>query len=292
VRQNTLGTLFFEAKERLKNSQHQQAGLAARLLVSWASGAFLKDIFITPEKTVDKTVAERLEMGVKRCEMGESVHRIIGMREFYGLNFFLSPSVLEPRPDTEILVDLVLPFLKRLEEGRHDIKILDMGTGSGVLAVSLLSQLKQLYGVGVDIDKDALDIAWKNACHIGVEARFSTCESNWFENVEGQYDLIISNPPYIKAADIANLDKIVRDFDPVIALDGGEDGLDFYRRLASESAAFLKEEGMIGVEIGDHQEGEVKNLFKENCYDLIERKHDLSGIVRALLFKRNESHFS
>jgi len=163
-----------------------------------------------------------------------------------------------------------------------------MGTGSGAIAIALLSQCSQLEGVGVDIAQDALDMAVKNAKICGVLARFTPLKSNWLEEVNGIYDVIVSNPPYIKTGDIASLDKIVRDFDPCLALDGGEDGLKFYRQLSQESAHFLTKNGMVAVEIGQGQERKVEEFFIDQHYHLVEKKRDLGGVVRALLFQKHE----
>jgi len=282
----TLGQLFYETKAKLEKAGHEQATLEARILLEWATKTTCKDVLVTPEKTVDDQSCHILKQAIERCERGESVHRIIGFREFYGLNFFLSPSTLEPRSDTEILVDLLLPFVKQLAEKKTEVKLLDMGTGSGAIAIALLFQCLQLEGVGVDISQDALDMAVKNAQACGVLVRFTPLKSDWFKQVNGYYDVIVSNPPYIKTGDIDRLNKNVRDFDPCLALDGGEDGLEFYRQLSQESAHFLTKNGMVAVEIGQGQERQVEELFADKHYYLVEKKRDLSGIVRALLFQK------
>jgi len=281
-----LGQVFYETKRQLEKAGHEQAVLEARILLEWATKTTYKDILITPEKTVDDLSCQTLKQAVERCKRGESVHRIVGFREFYGLKFFLSPSTLEPRPDTEVLVDLILPFIKQLAKEKTSVNLLDMGTGSGAIAIALLFECPQLHGVGVDIAQDALDMAVKNAKNCGVAARFTPLKSDWFSQVIGHYDVIVSNPPYIKTEDIAGLDKNVRDFDPFLALDGGEDGLQFYRKLAQQASSFLTNKGIVVVEIGQGQERQVEKIFAEENYQLIEKNRDLNGIIRALLFQK------
>jgi len=284
-----LEQLFYETKIQLTKAGHEQAALEARILLEWATKTTYKDILVTPEKTLDNLSCQTLKQAVERCKRGESVHRIIGFREFYGLKFFLSPSTLEPRPDTEVLVDLLLPYIQKRIKKNNKAKLLDMGTGSGVIAIALLFKCSQLQGVGVDIAQDALDMAVKNAKNCGVSGRFIPLKSDWFSQVTGHYDVIVSNPPYIKTEDIAGLDKNVRDFDPFLALDGGQDGLQFYRKLAQQASSFLTKGGMIGVEIGQGQEGQVEEIFTKEHYQLIERKCDLSGIIRTLLFQKDRN---
>jgi len=160
-----------------------------------------------------------------------------------------------------------------------------MGTGSGALAIALLAHVPQCQATGVDIAADALQTAAHNAALHGVEGRFQTLLSDGFTNVEGKYDFIISNPPYIASADIPTLDKTVRDFDPLPALDGGTDGLDFYRLLASHSRQFLEPLGQIALEIGFGQKPQVTDLFDNAGFQLVKAADDLSGTCRALLFE-------
>ena len=183
----------------------------------------------------------------------EPVHRIIGEREFYGLPLHLTAATLVPRPDTETLVDLALPFVKETAARTGACRILDIGTGSGAIALALLSAVPQAIATGTDISAEACMVAETNARALGFADRFTAIRSNWFDAVSGEYDLIVSNPPYIATDEIADLDADVRDYDPLAALDGGEDGLDAYRVLARRSAPFLAENGAIAVEIGHDQ---------------------------------------
>lgn len=162
-----------------------------------------------------------------------------------------------------------------------------MGTGSGAIAIAILKQIPQSYATAVDISEDALKTATNNAKNAEVINRFTPLLSDWFHSVTDQFDLIISNPPYIPEADIQYLAKEVRLYDPLRALIGGKYGLDFYRKLSHEAANYLNAKGFIAVEIGHSQEKEVCNLFEQNGFQCLEMRKDLNNIPRALLFTRN-----
>ena len=232
-----------------------------QLLVEWASGLSRLAAIADPDRTVTLEVSVRIDEAVGRRVAGEPVHRIIGAREFYGLSFRLSPETLEPRPDTETLVDIALPFLRERMDECGVADVLDLGTGTGAIAVALLNELPKLRAVGADIATGALAAARDNAEAAGVSRRFAAIESDWFAAVSGRFDLIVSNPPYISSGEIANLRKEVSAYDPVKALDGGRDGLDAYRIIAAQSARHLAKDGVVIVEIGIGQKDDVVRLF-------------------------------
>jgi len=281
---NSLGSLYQHLRHYFADLSPGKTGLEAYWLLEWAADINYKDIVSDPDRLLDVETLAKLESGLKRRLRGESIHRIKGMREFYGLPFSLSPDTLEPRPDSEALIDLVLPFIQQQARQKKSLQLLDMGTGSGILSIALLAHIPQLHATGVDIVTGALTTARQNAHLNGVEERFQPLASDWFSQVKGKYDFIISNPPYIAHADIATLDRTVRDFDPLIALDGGVDGLDFYRQLARLSGDFLISDGKIAVEIGQGQKTQVIDFFSAQDFRLIATKDDLAGICRALLF--------
>jgi len=285
MKERKLGAVYQQLRQSFKQANIDHGGLEAALLLEWGVGVTYQDIMTNGDWLIDEIDLKKIEDGLKRRLNGESIHRIRGWREFYGLPFHLCVDTLEPRPDSEALIELVLPPIRTLAEQQESIHLLDMGTGSGALAISLANAVPQLLVTGVDIAPGAVEIAQKNAFLNGVEARFQPLLSNWFENVTGEYDFIISNPPYIASHEIATLEKKVRDFDPIIALDGGKDGLDFYRQLAQDSHQFLKPHGKIGVEIGQGQEAQVTALFSFHDFHLIGQGDDLAGIRRALLFE-------
>ncbi|WP_144756036.1 peptide chain release factor N(5)-glutamine methyltransferase [Bartonella saheliensis] len=281
---HSLHNVIRQTQEKLRAQGISEANLEAKILVEWITGTNALDRILQPNLRLSFEQSAQLEQLVQRRVAGEPVYRIIGAREFYGISFALSQETLEPRPDTETLVDLVLPLLKKYAEKSEKITLLDMGTGSGALAITLLKQVPQSYALAVDISEDALTTATKNAEMAGVINRFTPLLSDWFDSVTGQFDLIISNPPYIPEKDIQNLAKEVRLYDPLRALIGGKDGLHFYRKLAHEAANYLKEKGSIAVEIGYSQEKAVCSLFEKNGFKCVEMRKDFNSIPRALLF--------
>ena len=218
----------------------------------------------------------------------EPVHRILGEREFYGLPLKLSPATLEPRPDTEILVDTALPYARRLVEEHGNIHILDLGTGTGAICLALLHQCPQATGVGSDISSEALETAQANAVRNGLAARFETVQGSWFEAIHGRFHVIVSNPPYIESSVISTLAPEVKNFDPPAALDGGLDGLDAYRAIAKDAARFLHRDGIVGVEIGYNQRKTVTSVFEGAGFFLIEAVRDYGHNDRTLVFKHHD----
>jgi release factor glutamine methyltransferase len=220
----------------------------------------------------------------ERRAAGEPVHRIIGFRAFDGLDLLLSPATLEPRPDTETLVDAMLPAVRDIVRRRGSCRILDLGTGTGAIALAILSQVREATATGSDISREALAAAVRNAERSGVADRFAAIRSNWFENLSGKWDVIVSNPPYIPTASITGLAREVRDHEPIAALDGGIDGLDAYRIIAKEVHGFLEEGGCVGMEIGFDQRKKVSAIFACNGFDLAGSARDLGGNDRVLTF--------
>lgn len=281
-----LGQLLTHARLALRQADIDSADIDARLLAQWVSGCSLTDLVVRPDAPVCDDVVSRMDAALSRRIAGEPVHRIMGEREFYGLSFTLNVDTLEPRPDTEALIGLVLPFLQAKSAEKNYVDLLDMGTGTGAIAITLLHEIPAARGVAVDIAADALKAVRINAERAGVSPRLATLQSDWFNTVRGKYDLIVSNPPYIPAKTVLELENNVKDFDPRIALDGGEDGLNFYRSLAQYSGAYLHENGMIAVEIGAGQADDVTAIFAQNSYRLTGAAEDLAGHKRALSFQR------
>nr|WP_247876636.1 peptide chain release factor N(5)-glutamine methyltransferase [Ochrobactrum sp. CM-21-5] len=279
-----LDRLMVLARTKLRAAAIDTPDLDARLLVEWATGTTRLDLISSPEKLITDDQVDVLKCALERRAGGEPVHRIIGMREFYGHSFHLSPETLEPRPDTEALVELVIPSLEALIAKHGCVDLLDMGTGTGAIVISLLHRFEKVCGIGLDVADGALATARINAEAAGVSARFATLKSNWFANVSGKFHLIVSNPPYIPHKEIAGLSREVREHDPLAALDGGADGLDFYRALAQRAAAYLYRDGMVAVEIGAGQFQDVEALFNEVDFSLAAEACDLGGHRRAMLF--------
>jgi release factor glutamine methyltransferase len=282
----TLGGSLRSARSKLAVAGIEDAGLDARLIVEHFSGTNRTDAITSPDRELAPSVLAEIEAALVRRLAGEPVHRILGFREFYGLKLFLSPETLEPRPDTETLVDLVLPFVRESAEREGACRILDLGTGTGAIPLALLSQVPQATAVGVDVAPGALATARRNAEQLGLSDRFETVESDWFSKISGRFHLIVSNPPYIKSTDIGALQREVRGFDPLLALDGGDDGLDAYRVIAAGTAANLEAGGRVALEIGFDQRTSVADIFGLAGFELLAAGNDLAGNDRTLLFQR------
>lgn len=220
-----------------------------------------------------------IDLIARRCT-GEPVSRIVGRREFWSLPFFLSPDTLDPRPDSETVVEAALSLLA---DARHKpISILDLGTGTGCLLLSLLKECPSATGVGGDISEVAIQTAQRNAKALGVDARVNFFVGDWSESLTGYFDLIISNPPYIREDEMAGLAPEVRNFDPMRALVGGRDGLDAYRRLIPDCCRLLHPRGALIVELGQGQHEDIESIMSAANLSRIERHHDLGGIIRCL----------
>lgn len=284
--ETTLSALHLAARRRLADAGISDAGLDARLIVEHFSATTRTDAVLRPDTPVAAAVVRQVEAALDRRIAGEPVHRILGFREFYGMRLGLSTETLEPRPDTETLVDAVLPFVRDTAAREGVCRILDLGTGTGAIALALLAQEPHAVATGVDVSDDALATAAANAAGLGVAGRFTAKKSDWFAGIDGRYHLIVSNPPYIPSSEIEDLQHEVRNFDPRRALDGGPDGLEPYRAIASGSARHLEEGGCVGLEIGHDQRRDVTELFERAGYELIAQRKDLGGNDRVLVFSR------
>jgi release factor glutamine methyltransferase len=224
--------------------------------------------------------ATRLGEWVERRARREPLSRIEGGRDFHGRWFETSPAVLDPRPETELLVEAALAALRAA--GHSQPRLLDIGTGCGAIIVSLLAEWGEAHGVAVDISAEALDIARRNSEAHGVADRLILLRGDLFAPVTGLFDLVVSNPPYIPSADLAALEPEVRYFDPALALDGGADGLAFYRRIIAGAPHHLLAGGFLALELGIHQAQAVSALARQAGFSDIRLHHDLAGIERHL----------
>jgi release factor glutamine methyltransferase len=214
----------------------------------------------------------------------EPLDKIIGVKEFYKYSFYVNSDVLSPRPDTEILVEKAISIIK---ENSFN-KIIDLGTGSGCIILSILKDLEYLTGVGVDISKEALNVALKNAENLNVTRRISFINDS-FENINenmGMFDIIVSNPPYITFKDFENLDTEVKDYDPKIALVAEDNGLFCYKQIASKASLILKNGGYILLEVGYNQAKDVAQIFTLKGFNLVEIAKDLSDTNRCIILKK------
>jgi release factor glutamine methyltransferase len=225
--------------------------------------------------------AERIEDAVRRRLAHEPVSRILGVREFYGREFIVTPDVLDPRPDTETVVDLALEIVRSAGLAEASIQLADIGTGSGILIATLLAELPNACGIATDVSGAALAVAQQNAERLGVAKRARFLATRGLDGCAESFDLIVSNPPYIATEEIRGLEPEVRDYDPVLALDGGADGLDVYREIA-KTAVNLNRPTRLVVEVGAGQAVEVENIFRRAGWQCLETRKDLGGHVRAV----------
>ena len=268
---------------RFRQQGIDSAELDARLLTGGAFGLDLTGLIAATTRIVTPDEAAHLENFLQRRLAGEPVARILGVKEFWGLTLNLSAATLVPRPDTETVVELALEVCRRQERRR----IADIGTGSGAILLALLSELPDATGVGTDISLEALRMARDNAARLGLTQRAAFVACNYTAALSGPFDLIVSNPPYIRSADIAGLDREVREYDPPRALDGGPDGLAAYRVIAPDAARLLAPGGTLIVEAGYGQSGPIAELMSATGLTPdVPPKADLAGIPRAVAGRR------
>lgn len=270
---------FEKGKGALADAGIEEAALDARLLLEHICGTDRNTLLVHGDRTVspeeEKQYLDAVEWRSRRIPL----QQITGQQEFMGLPFWVNSNVLIPRQDTEVLVEEVL---KHTHDG---MRILDMCTGSGCILISILHYSNDCEGLGVDISSPALEVAEENAERLlsgrtGVSARF--LQSDLFEAVDGKYDILVSNPPYIRSAVVDTLMPEVKDYEPRIALDGEEDGLVFYRRILSDCKKNLKKGGMLFFEIGYDQAEAVKGMMEQAGFLEVTVKKDFGGLDRVV----------
>lgn len=223
------------------------------------------------------------QSAVQRRLNGEPISRILGYKEFWGRRFHLSPATLDPRPDTETLIEAVL------SHEWNAPKILDLGTGTGCILLTLLHEIRGSTGVGVDLSSEACETAKTNAKNHNLDSRVRIQNASWTDSLEGKFDLIVSNPPYIPSGIIPTLSEEVQNHDPILALDGGEDGLEPYKILLSNLKKFLEPRGLVFFEIGQGQEGDIERLAHNIGATLCETYADLGGVTRVLKIRYGDN---
>jgi release factor glutamine methyltransferase len=252
--------------------------LDARWLMAHALGLPRDRVILHLSDPMDDVQAARFEDLVARRHAGQPLSQITGARAFFGREFLVDGSVLDPRPETETLIELCLaqPFER----------VLDLGTGSGCILATLLAERPTVTGVGVDVSPEALAVARRNLSRLGVAGQGALIESDWFAGVDGQFDLIVSNPPYITEDDYAQLAPTVRDWEPKVALTPGGDGLAAYRVLARTAPEYLSDGGRLIVEIGHDQGAAVASLFHAAGLEDVKLHADLNGRDRVVSGRR------
>jgi release factor glutamine methyltransferase len=280
----TVASLLSWSRMRLTESGVDTPALDSRLLLQQATLLSHEALIAEPDRPVGETEEARFRQLVDRRCRREPVSRILGYREFYGRDFRLGPATLDPRPDTETLITAALALLA----DQPAPAILDLGTGTGAIAITLLAELPGAHATATDISDEALAIAASNAKSHGVHTRLTLVNASWYSGLSCCFDLIISNPPYLDTGRISALEPEVAEFDPLLALDGGMDGLSAYRAIAQGAKAHLQASGHVVVEIGEGQGEAVTALFAGQGLYLQEWHRDLGGHVRALVFGRSK----
>ncbi len=260
-------------------------GATRGILVALA--ALLGDAIVLgyPERPLDAAASERLASFLERRLKGEPISRLAGRREFWSLDFALSPDALDPRPDSETVVEAALA---RIGDRRAGVSILDLGTGTGCLLLALLAELPCAWGIGIDIVPGAAQLARRNAAAMGLESRAFFVAGRWAAALRATFDLVVSNPPYIASDAIAALAPEVALFDPRMALDGGADGLDAYRALAPDLGRHLAPGGFAAIEVGAGQADRAAAIFVRAGLDEVERRCDIASRERCLVLSRTK----
>ena len=270
----TVFEMVANAAQRLRAAGIDGAARDARALVAHALGVAANRIVLLGSDPIDLKAQERLAGYLERRLRHEPVSKITGWRQFWGRDFHISKAVLDPRPETETVI---------VEALKHPAAtVLDLGTGSGILAVTLMAEWPKAQALATDISPAALAVAGKNAARYDIGDRLSFAQSNWFEGVQGEFDLIVANPPYIAMEEMAGLDRDVRDFDPHIALTPGGDGLDPYRLIAAAVGRHLSPDGRLIVEIGHQQAADVLQIFQDAGLSSLCCHPDLAGRDRVI----------
>ncbi|MBV9522226.1 MAG: peptide chain release factor N(5)-glutamine methyltransferase [Alphaproteobacteria bacterium] len=283
ARSTTIGEAVAWAASRFAACGLPEPRREARLLLALALGCDGAIVLGYPEREVPAAAAARLQELVSRRAAGEPAARLVGHREFWGMAFALSPATLVPRPDSETLIEAALACLP---DRRAPLRILDLGTGTGCLLLALLKELPAATGFGIDLSAEAAMMARRNAAANGLASRAGFLVGSWGRAVIGGIDVILANPPYIPSGVIPGLAPEVARHDPMLALDGGADGLSAYRELAPEMARLLTADGLAVLEVGAGQARAVERIAEQAGLALALSRPDLSGTERCLVLHR------
>lgn len=280
----TYRELYEEGRRILEQAGLPDAALDARFLLEEVCGTNLQTLLVFPEKKVTEEEVNQYRAFIQRRKDREPTAMILGEWDFMGLTFRLNKSTLIPEQDTEVLVETALEELKRRGTGEAPLRILDLCTGSGCILLSLLHELRNAGGLGTDLSEEALEAARENAVRLGLQERAAFRQGDLWEPVgDERFDLIVSNPPYVPTDVIPTLEPEVRCGEPYAALDGGEDGLVFYRRILKEAAGHLKPSGIIIVESGFDEAAQISALMQDQKLRGIRTVKDYGGLDRVVL---------
>lgn len=277
--------------EELKNYGIENPRLNAELLLTHSLGLTKEQLYIRLRDQVGEEANQRLKALIQRRTSGEPLQYILGHQEFWSIDLKVDPRVLIPRPETEHLVEEALSILIKISSKKIP-SVLELGTGSGAIAISLTREVRRIFLVATDLSADALRVARENAKEAGVADQIRFVKGDLltpFHSGE-TFDLILSNPPYLSESEVRDLAKEVREHEPIIALQGGRDGLEFYRRLISRIPSHLKREGWVLLEVGKDQAGHVSEMIEaQGCFGKPEKVKDLAGIERVVKAQLKES---
>ena len=273
-----LGQTIKKASQILKNHNVHTYELDAQIILSDIMGVTREFLITNDYLTVSKKIKKKYDNAIKRRIKKEPVAYIIGKKEFWSQNFKVTSSTLVPRPETELLIYNVIKYFKNKK-----INILDIGTGSGCILLAILKELQFSRGIGIDISAKAIKIAKENSKNLNLlnRSKFKTFDINSF-NV-GKYDLIVSNPPYVPFKEIRNLTKDIINFEPIVALNGGKDGLDLIKKVIYKSTKLLKKGGLLAIEIGNKQYPKVADLLKQLGFKEMSKLYDYNRNVRCII---------
>ena len=255
--------------------------LDARIILKEVLSLDDKDLILKESLDIPDEMIEEIIAIESRRLNGEPISKIFKKRDFYNSTFIISNDVLDPRPETELIVEIANNYINK-----NEVKnILDLGTGSGCILLSILKENRMINGLGIDLSKEAISIAKQNSKKLNLETQSNFLVSNWMSSVNYKYDLVVSNPPYIASEDIKKLSKSVKIYDPILSLDGGDDGLNSYRLIASDLKRIISMNALIIIEIGYNQSLQVIDIFKKNDFKLIKKYNDINGLDRVLTFQ-------
>lgn len=284
---NSLAAIYQNIRFKFKNARIPTPELDARLIIADLLDIDPMHVLTEGNLSVSNDTVQKLEHRIKARLSGTPIGRILGYREFWGIELSLNDATFEPRPDTETLVECVLDWVKSVGREQEYLKIVDIGTGSGAILIALLSELPNATGIGIDISSEALSQAKKNFIRTGLYKRCYLVCSSYLDSLTGKYDLIVSNPPYIPTGEIELLESEVKDHDPLYALDGGEDGLRAYQAIIRGNCDKLKQKGRIFLEIGFNQLQSTSNLLISTGYGDLNSARDLTGNDRVISATRS-----
>lgn len=282
----TVRSAIERATRHLRVMGVEEARLAAETLLAHVLGVDRLELYLQPERVLSAASLERYRELVRRRGEGVPVQHLVGEVSFWGLPFQVGPAAFIPRFETELLVECALRAFAsgsdRPESGQGELRLLELGTGTGAVLIALLVALPQAHGVATDLSAEALALARANAARHNVAGRITLIQSDWFQRVEGRFDAILSNPPYVPSGQLQALPREVREHDPPLALDGGPDGLGALQAIISGAPRHLKPGGRLFLEVGSDQAPAVRDLLEAEGFQAVVVHRDLGGLERVV----------